>query len=162
LDRQPVQLSQWLPAVVGPWREPAEEKGLAWETRIPLDLPGVLADPDRLAEVLNNLLANAIKYTSPPGNVTVDAGSGAESAWIRVSDTGPGIAPEEQDRIFEPFYRGTAASRFPQGMGLGLGIARDLVTAHGGQLTLERVSGLGSRFIIRLPCPRGPEDEAPT
>jgi two-component system, OmpR family, sensor histidine kinase BaeS len=160
LDRQPIQLSQWLPAAVRPWRERTEEKGLVWKAMIPLDLPGILADPDRLAEVLNNLLANAIKYTPPPGNVTVDAGSDAESAWIRVSDTGPGIAPEEQDRIFEPFYRGTAASRFPQGMGLGLGIARNLVTAHGGQLTLERVPGLGSRFIIRLPCPRGADDEA--
>jgi signal transduction histidine kinase len=68
-----------------------------------------------------------------------------------VSDTGPGIAAHEQDRIFEPFYRSQRDKRFPQGMGLGLSIARELITAHGGRLELESCPGQGSRFIITLP-----------
>jgi two-component system sensor histidine kinase BaeS len=161
LDRQCIQLSQWLPAAVGPWREPAMEKALIWKADIPPDLPSVVADPDRLAEVLNNLIGNAIKYTPAGGRVTVDACSDPESAWIRVSDTGPGLTPAEQERIFDPFYRGTAASRFPQGMGLGLSIARDLVVAQGGQLTLESAPGSGSRFVVRLPHQQAPGDGPP-
>jgi signal transduction histidine kinase len=72
-------------------------------------------------------------------------------AWIRVSDTGPGIAPEEQERIFDPFYRSQPGRRFPQGMGLGLSIARDVIVAHGGRVDLDSAPGLGSRFTVYLP-----------
>ena len=72
-------------------------------------------------------------------------------AWIRVGDTGPGIAPEEQGRIFDPFYRSQPGRRFPQGMGLGLSIARDVVLAHGGRLDVDSTPGLGSRFTVFLP-----------
>jgi two-component system NtrC family sensor kinase len=70
---------------------------------------------------------------------------------IVVSDTGIGIAAAEQERIFEPFYRSNRDRRFPQGMGLGLSIARDLVVAHGGRLTVDSQPGQGSRFSIWLP-----------
>jgi signal transduction histidine kinase len=76
---------------------------------------------------------------------------GAE-IWIRVRDSGPGMEPEEQERIFTPFYRGPAGRRFPQGMGLGLSIARDLVTAHGGRIEVQSTPGVGSTFTIWLPC----------
>jgi len=68
-----------------------------------------------------------------------------------VSDTGPGITPEEQARVFSPFYRGAAGKRFPQGMGLGLSISRDLVTAHNGHIELESVLGEGSVFTVWIP-----------
>jgi signal transduction histidine kinase len=71
---------------------------------------------------------------------------------MSVGDTGPGIAPEQLPRLFEPFYRGASRTRFPQGMGLGLAIARDLVTAHGGRLEVESVPGEGSCFTIVLPA----------
>ena len=70
---------------------------------------------------------------------------------LRVTDRGPGIHPDEQTRIFEPFYRSTAQHRFPMGLGLGLTIARDLVQAHGGHLELDSTPGLGSTFTIHLP-----------
>ncbi len=70
---------------------------------------------------------------------------------IRVRDTGVGIPPEEQERIFEPFYRGPSSRRFPQGMGLGLSIARDLIAAHGGHIDVESESGEGSTFTLWLP-----------
>jgi signal transduction histidine kinase len=70
---------------------------------------------------------------------------------MRVSDSGPGIPLEEQEKIFSPFYRGKQGGRFPQGMGLGLSIARDLVNAHGGRLEVTSQPGQGSSFTIYLP-----------
>jgi len=154
LDLRPLVLETWLPAILIPWREAAAQKGLEWRISIPAGLPVIAADPDRLAQAVGNLVSNAIKYTAPPGSVTVGAGSEAAGVWIRVSDTGPGIPAEEQERIFTPFYRGLSSGRFPQGLGLGLSIARDLATAHGGRITLESTPGSGSRFTIWLPLPQ--------
>jgi two-component system sensor histidine kinase BaeS len=151
LNRQPTALGEWLARTLPPWRESAQAKGLKWETTIPPDLPTVDVDPDRLAQVVGNLLSNAIKYTPTRGTVSLDAGIEGEEAWIRVGDTGPGIDPEEQVRIFAPFYRSQPGRRFPQGMGLGLSIAYTLVAAHGGRLELDSAPGLGSRFTVWLP-----------
>jgi two-component system sensor histidine kinase BaeS len=151
LDRQPLALAEWLPATLSPWHEAAIQKGLEWRSSISAALPAISADPDRLAQAVGNLVSNAIRYTPPQGSVTVSAGSQAGEVWLRVSDTGPGIAGEEQARIFAPFYRGPSSGRFPQGMGLGLSIARDLVAAHGGRLTVESAPGAGSHFTIWLP-----------
>jgi signal transduction histidine kinase len=139
---------------LGPWREAATQKGLEWRISIPAGLPVISADPDRLAQAVGNLVSNAIKYTPSLGSVTISAGAEADAVWLRVSDTGPGIPTEEQERIFTPFYRGLSSGRFPQGMGLGLSIARDLVTAHGGRLTVESTPSSGSRFTIWLPLPQ--------
>ena len=114
-------------------------------------LPVVEIDPDRLAQVLGNLISNAIKYTPAGGTVSVSAGSDHAKVWILVADTGPGIAKDEQEQIFEPFYRSNRDRRFPQGMGLGLTIANDLVAAHGGRLVVTSESDQGSRFTVWLP-----------
>ncbi|MBN1582072.1 MAG: HAMP domain-containing histidine kinase, partial [Anaerolineae bacterium] len=151
LDRRTIALGTWLAHTLGPWREATRDKGLQWQTTIPPALPVFKADPDRLGQALGDLLNNAIKYTSAGGLVTVDAGVKDGMAWIRVGDTGPGIAAEEQERIFEPFYRSQMGRRFPQGMGLGLSIARDVVIAHGGRLDVDSAPGLGSRFTMFLP-----------
>lgn len=101
-------------------------------------------------------------YGRSPGNASLpssraghasamEAASGVPYLWIRVADGGPGIAPAEQELIFTAFYRSPTLRRFPQGMGLGLTIARDLVSAHGGLLTLESAPGKGSVFTIWLP-----------
>jgi signal transduction histidine kinase len=124
---------------------------LHWGATVPGDLPVVTIDPDRLAPAIGNLLSNAIKYTPAGGNVEVTAGATQQEVWITVADTGPGIAPEEQASVFEAFYRSDRERRFPQGLGLGLTIARDLVIAHGGTLELESKPGEGSRFTVRLP-----------
>ena len=151
LQRQQVDLSEWLPPLLLPWRAAAADKGLTWQANIPTHLPTVQIDPHRLAQALGNLLSNAIKYTSPPGRVQVTAGSTPEDVWIQINDTGPGILPAEQERAFEPFYRSQTQRRFPQGLGVGLTLARDLVRAHGGALELESTPGEGSRFTVRLP-----------
>jgi two-component system sensor histidine kinase BaeS len=151
LDRQPTVLVDWLLHVLLPWRIAAQEKGLKWEAVVPADLPVLKIDPDRLAQAVSNLLSNAIKYTPAGGRVSVDVGVVDSAVSIQVTDTGPGIEPEEQARIFTPFFRGRSAGRFPQGMGLGLTIAYDLVIAHGGRLELDSTPGQGSRFTIQLP-----------
>lgn len=150
LSRRPVALVPWLTETLGPWRAAAEEKNLNWRVIMPDDLPTLEIDPDRMAQAVGNLLSNAIKYTQPHGTITISASIQDGQFRIAVEDSGPGIAPEEQGRIFEPFYRGS--KRFAQGMGLGLTIARDLITAHAGQLELQSQPGVGSQFTICLPC----------
>lgn len=152
LNRQPVALSDWLPPLLLPWRAAAQEKGLRWQTDIAPDVPTLEIDPDRLAQAIGNLLSNAIKYTQQGGEVGVTAVTTDNAVQITIADTGPGIPADEQSRIFEPFYRSRAQTRFPQGMGLGLTIARDLVEAHGGHLTLVSEGGQGSQFTITMPC----------
>jgi signal transduction histidine kinase len=121
-------------------------------------LPALEVDPDRLGQALGNLLSNAVKYTPSGGRVSVQAGVEPKAVWIRVSDSGCGISPEEQARIFEPLYRSQADRRFPQGMGLGLSIARDLAMAHGGRLDLESEPGRGSQFTLWIPRDPQPAD----
>jgi signal transduction histidine kinase len=150
LNREPVALSEWLRHTISPWRQVAQDKGLHWQVEIADSLPVVAIDADRMAQVLGNLLSNAIKYT-PAGTVSVAATATEDGISIVVSDTGIGIASAEQERIFEPFYRSSRDRRFPQGMGLGLSIAYDLVVAHGGRLTVDSQPGYGSRFGIWLP-----------
>ena len=151
LDRQPVALGEWLVSVLSPWEAAAHEKRLHWETMFPTDLPTLDIDPLRLAQVVGNLTSNAIKYTPVSGTVSVAAGVEGDFAWIRVSDTGPGISQEEQTKIFTPFYRSAHGGRLAQGMGLGLSIAQDLVNAHQGRLEVQSQPGLGSQFTIWLP-----------
>jgi signal transduction histidine kinase len=158
LDRRQTELRPWLAHTLSPWRQVAQDKGLQWQMTIPASLPTVEIDPDRLGQALGNLLSNAIKYTPSGGTVTVQAGIEAQQLWVRVSDTGPGIASEDLERVFTPFYRPRPRGpqpdrRFADGMGLGLSIAHDLVVAHGGRLQAESTPGLGSRFTVWLPLP---------
>jgi signal transduction histidine kinase len=151
IEYQQVKISDWLPKVLRPWQESAQDKHLTWQTDIPADLPEISADPDRLASVVENLVSNAIKYTQTGGMVSISALVEGDELLIRVKDNGSGIAPDEQQKVFEPFYRGNQGRRFKQGMGLGLSIARDLIEAHGGRINLESNPGEGSLFTIHLP-----------
>jgi two-component system sensor histidine kinase BaeS len=151
LQCEALALGEWLPHILSSWRLAAEEKHLHWTVELPASLPTVQADPIRLAQVIGNLVDNAIKYTPPGHSVTASAGQEGEKAWVSIIDDGPGIPQEEQALIFTPFYRGGHGRRIKQGMGLGLSIARDLAEAHGGQITLESTPGQGSRFTLWLP-----------
>ena len=151
LNRQPLALSDWLASSLLPWRAAAIEKGLAWTVDFPPDLPLMNLDPDRMGQVLGNLLSNAIKYTPAGGKVTLSAEADDSEARISVADDGPGIVPQEQQSVFEPFFRSTQERRFPQGLGLGLTIARDIVEAHGGTLEIDSAYEEGSRFVVHLP-----------
>jgi signal transduction histidine kinase len=151
LKTQPVILTQWLPNVLRTHQEAANAKGLLWQFTISEELPTIEADPNRLAQAVGNLVNNAIKFTPSGGTVSVNTGVRDNQVWIRINDTGPGIPLDEQANIFTPFYRGLSENRFPQGMGLGLSIARDLVVAHQGRLEFTSLPGEGSSFTIWLP-----------
>ncbi len=151
LERKPVEISEFLVSTSLPWRSAAREKEIAWKTNIPRDLPTISLDPHRMSQALGNLLSNAIKYTPPKGEITLSAGTNARFIWVSVKDTGVGITTEEQEKVFEPFYRSTRKRRFPQGLGLGLTIARELIEAHGGELKIASVPGEGTEFTITIP-----------
>ena len=131
-------------------------KGVALGTKLDRRLPSVDVDPDRIAEVLANLLDNALRHTPTGGRVEVVAAGRGKQVELVVADTGEGIAPEHLDRVFERFYRvDRARSRDQGGSGIGLAIARALVEAHGGQLWAESSGpGLGARFVCRLSAVR--------
>lgn len=129
---------------------------LAHEQSVTVDLRGdsveVIGDGDRLAQVITNLVSNAIHYNRPGGSVTVTTRGVGDFGELEVRDTGVGIAADALPHVFERFYRVDAArSRDRGGSGLGLAISRGIVEAHGGTIAVESTPGEGSRFTIRLP-----------
>ena len=110
-------------------------------------LPIVLADENMMRFIFSNLISNALRYTPRGGTIRVEATSAGDAVRLAVSDTGPGIAPERRERIFERYVQGEE----PGAAGLGLAIVRDIVQAHGGRIFLESEVGRGSRFVLELP-----------
>ncbi len=135
--------------------EPAyQAKGVALQASIDPLLPLVSVDPDRLGEVLGNLLGNALRHTPPGGRVQVGAHQDGDQVELSVTDSGEGIPPELLERVFERFFRVDAARTHKDGGGSGLGltISRAIVAAHGGRLWAESPGrGRGARFVVRLP-----------
>jgi two-component system, OmpR family, phosphate regulon sensor histidine kinase PhoR len=130
----------------------AAEKDLRISLDISKQLPDIAGDRRRLAEVLQNLLDNAIQYTLPGGQITLSAETADSEVILTVSDTGMGIPQADQPRIFERFYRvDVARSRELGGTGLGLSIAKHLVEIHGGRIWVESAVGQGSRFHFSVP-----------
>jgi len=130
----------------------AADKHLQVSANLQESLPDIAADRRRLAEVLQNLLDNAIQYTPSGGKIAVSASSDGNEVTFTVSDTGIGIPQVDQPRIFERFYRvDVARSREVGGTGLGLSIAKHLVEAHGGRIWVESEVGQGSQFHFTVP-----------
>lgn len=130
----------------------ASQRQLALEIDVPPGLPAMRGDASLLRDVLQNLLDNAIQYTSPGGRIHVRAAAGPREVVITVEDTGIGIPLADQERIFERFYRVDAArSREAGGTGLGLSIAKHIVEAHGGRIWVESEVGVGSKFSFSIP-----------
>jgi signal transduction histidine kinase len=129
----------------------SNSKGLSFATTLEAGLPEGYGDPLRLRQVLINLVGNAIKFTDE-GTVTVDVILLGDAFRIDVSDTGPGIAPEDQDRIFGQFQQvETLSARQKGGTGLGLAISREIILMHGGSLSLMSQPGCGSTFRVEVP-----------
>jgi len=121
------------------------------ETDVPDMLPLVMADREKLERIMANLVGNAIKYTPGGGQITVAAGSHNSHVEISITDTGPGIPPEDRERIFERFTRIKENTSSRKGFGLGLAFCRLAVEAHGGKIWVEDGDGgMGSRFIFTL------------
>jgi len=169
MAQEPVHLRQVLGDCVDKLALRAQEGGITLSLNVP-DLPPVLGDGDRLAQVITNLLDNALKHTPSGGRVTVEAEEVREAQALRaiepalasavslpavvvtVSDTGRGIPPEELSRVFERFYQvDKSRARGRGGVGLGLAIVQEIVAAHGGRIAAQSVAGVGSKFIVALP-----------
>ena len=124
---------------------------------LPDDLPLIRVDFDQWVRVLEHLLGNALLYSPPDSPVRVGGRATPNEVRIWVEDEGPGLAPEERERVFGKFYRGAAASR-ASGTGIGLAIASEIVRFHGGRIWIEEVQPHGARFVVALPRAEGSED----
>jgi len=133
----------------------AKSKSIELVLEIPPTLPPVALDPDRLNQVLNNLISNAIKFSRPNTAIALRVAVRDDTVEIAVSDRGPGIPEEETQRLFAPFVRGSARpTGGEKGVGLGLAIVKRLVEAHGGKIWVESKVGVGSSFKFTLPLKR--------
>jgi signal transduction histidine kinase len=120
---------------------------------LPVGLPAVAGDRDRLEQIVTNLLSNAHKYTPAGGSITVQLFSDGARVCLAVQDTGIGMTEDEQGQLFTRFYRvNNPATRSVQGTGLGLAITRALVELHGGEITVESAPGAGTTFTVSLPA----------
>ncbi len=146
-----VDLTEWMTECYKYWSEFASSKGVNLINEISEDLPQVEMDPYRFHQATGNLLSNAIKH-SPKGERVILRASRIEGEiQISVIDFGSGIPETDLPYIFNSFYRGAEKKRFTQGMGLGLAIAQEVVTAHKGKITVQSTVGKGSTFTIHLP-----------
>lgn len=132
----------------------ANKKGITWQISLDPEVSLLRADPEKLRRVIENLVGNAIKFTPAEGRVEIQVKNGPRDNWlmIRVIDTGIGIPPEEQEEIFERFTQiDSSNSRKYGGTGLGLALAKELVTLHKGELWVESEINKGSTFVVHLP-----------
>jgi signal transduction histidine kinase len=150
LRPEPVRLGDVLEEVVGLIEPEARQTGVRIERVVPGDLPPLVADRDRLKQVVLNLARNALEAMPDGGTCRLEAGRAPHALTLTVADSGPGIPPEARDRIFEPYYTTKV-----KGLGLGLPIARQIVEAHGGAITVEPAASGGTRFRIILPLREG-------
>ena len=153
LQRMPSQMPDLLRSCVEAVRPRAEAKGISVSLETGESMPLVDMDGTRISQVVNNLLENAIIHTPEGGSVVVTAGVAGDSmVRVAVADTGRGIPPEDLHRVFDRFFRADPSrSRATGGVGLGLTIAKQLIEAHGGSISVDNVVPTGARFVIELP-----------
>jgi PAS domain S-box-containing protein len=148
LQPQRVLLQVLIANVIATQLPEAERKHITLTAKLPRDPLYIYADPDRIEQVITNTVTNAINYTADGGTVTVVVTPTNGQAVIEVFDTGIGIAPENIDQVFQPFFRVGESS--VTGTGLGLSIAKEIIEMHGGEIGVESEFGKGSRFYIKL------------
>jgi len=156
LNRAPITPQGLLEQVQAAHQHAAERKGIHLAIQAAPDLPLINVDPDRMMQVLGNLVSNALRYTPEGGNIAVSGEQGAvsdrPSVKFSVADTGTGINPTDISRIFDRFYRVDDARNGEGGeTGLGLAIAKSIVEMHGGEIGVESELGRGTRFTVALP-----------
>ncbi len=176
MRKTPLNLNEILAATLERLRPQAAAKNITLDSTVPA-LPSITGDGDRLAQVFTNLLDNAVRHTPPNGRVTLSGGVArnlprarpfrpgvvernattllserGDFVEIRISDTGPGIPPEDLARIFERFYQVDKSRKRGQGTGLGLAIIKEIVDAHSGVIHAASQPGAGTTFSVLLPC----------
>jgi two-component system sensor histidine kinase BaeS len=160
LRKVPTDLGELARASAARFVPRTEERGVGLEVAAADDLPRADVDPDRVSQILGNLLENALRHTPPGGRVELSVGPGEEPTTLQVTvrDSGPGIPAEHLPNVFEHFYRvDRARSRSAGGSGIGLAVVKQLVEAHGGRVWAESPPGRGATFGVELPAaPAGP------
>jgi two-component system OmpR family sensor kinase len=158
IDLQPTNADKVVRTTCDSLRPAAEALDVSLTAQTPDELPAVLADPDRVAQILHNLLVNALRHTPPGGSVTVTASATADAVQIAVTDTGEGFAPEDLPHVFDRFWWADPSrardDRWEGSSGLGLSIAHSLVKAQGGRIWVESEPGEGATFRFTLPIER--------
>jgi signal transduction histidine kinase len=158
LEHEPVDLGAAVAEASDDFVVPAAARDIVLDRAI---APGVTVtgDRDALKRAVANLLENAVRLAPAGSRIRLATGSEGDRAWISVADEGPGIAPEDQERVFDRFWRADKArARVDGGTGLGLAIVRQIVESHGGQVRLQSKVGVGSSFVIWLPVTTSPAD----
>jgi len=155
INLQLVEPQRLLQDVVSTYQYQAQRKNVTLELELDAPLPTIEVDPGRMTQVLTNILDNALRHTPEGGKIVLSAREVGHQIELAIQDSGPGLRPQELQRIFDRFYR-TDTSRqrdgsVPGGSGLGLAIAKSIVQAHGGQLSAESEAGKGLKVIITLP-----------
>ncbi|WP_113701948.1 HAMP domain-containing sensor histidine kinase [Nonomuraea lactucae] len=157
LDPERLLLRDVVEQVAAAHRAGAEAAGVTVLTHVAGD-PAVVADPVRLRQAMGNLMSNAVRHSPPGGEVTLAAHRAGDEIEVQVADTGSGIEPEDLPRVFDRFWRAEKSrNRRSGGSGLGLSIVRQLVEAHGGQITATSVPGTRTVFTLRLPAGSQPD-----
>jgi two-component system phosphate regulon sensor histidine kinase PhoR len=145
LLREEVDMRALCERAYATFAEEARARGVEYELELG-EGAVLVTDGDRVLQIVSNLLANALHWTPPGGRVELDLDARDGEVMVAVEDSGPGIGPEQRERIFRPFWSGDGG-----GTGLGLAIARELALALGGRLELDSEPGRGSRFVLVLP-----------
>ncbi len=155
-----IPLKEMLTMVAATAQAAAMNAHIELRVEIPEQEMWILADTDRLTQVFDNLIGNAIKFSPDGGSITISAQDGGDCWLVAVRDTGIGIPADRLEKIFERFYQvdGSTTRRFG-GTGLGLAIAREIVTAHNGKIWAESILGKGSTFFVSLPKCSAPESD---
>jgi signal transduction histidine kinase len=152
MQLQTIEPGQLIREVAALYQVQAQKKNITFRLDLRPSLPDVDVDPGRMTQVLTNILENAIRHTPENGQISLRARQVSEAVELSVQDSGPGLKTEDNERIFERFYRtDTARQREDGGSGLGLAIAKSIVQAHGGQIRAESEPGRGLTITISLP-----------
>ncbi|MFQ5888166.1 MAG: sensor histidine kinase, partial [Candidatus Hydrothermarchaeales archaeon] len=152
LNPEPLNLAHITTVAYSSLKPQAQRRNIKIKPRLKEDLPLVRGDYDKIVHVLGNLIHNAIKFNKEGGEVIIDAKEKRGMVEICVTDTGIGIPKDKLDKIFERLYQvDSSTSRSYEGVGMGLAMAKDIVEAHGGRITVESEVGKGSSFCFTLP-----------
>jgi signal transduction histidine kinase len=146
LEPRAYPLLDLIAGVLGTFADTGRAQGIRLEYEVPAGLPPVRCDPERIEQLLTNLVENALKFTPAGGTIRVSARAAGGAAEIEVADTGKGIAADDLEHLFERYWKGDAG-----GTGLGLYIAKRIAEAHGGSLSADSRVGVGSQFRLTLP-----------
>jgi len=158
--REAINLKELVLGASADFQDAADRANLTLDANIPQESIYVLGNYSHLNRLLDNLVGNAIKFTPPDGNVTINLRAEQDEARIEVIDTGIGISPDKIEHLFERFYQidGSTKRRYG-GMGLGLSLVKEIAEAHGGKVSVQSEVGRGSSFTVILPIQKSSELE---